>query len=116
MSDVLSVLSRLPGIAFATLATTGETIAICFGAPSYYRVNTTKSAEELNAMYGVSRAQARAMLAGIMLGWNTLLADPASYDAQGKLLRVEETTRPPMQTRAPTAALPDDAGPGRRSG
>ena len=86
MTTVRSILSRLPGIAFATLAITGETIAICRGEPSYYRVETTKTAEELNTMYGVSPTQARAMLAGTIRGWHTLLADPGQHDADGNLI------------------------------
>ena len=86
MAGLLSILSKLPGIAFATLGVSGETIAICRGEPSYYRVQTTKTVEELNCMYGVSRAQARAMLAGSMFGWHTPLADPERYDADGKLI------------------------------
>jgi len=86
MAAIRSILSRLPGIAFATLAISGETIAICRGESSYYRVETAKTAEELNTMYGVSPAQARAMLAGTILGWHTLLADPEHYDTEGKLI------------------------------
>lgn len=85
MTIVRSIVSRLPGIAFATIAITGETIAICRGEPSYYRVETTKTAEELNTMYGVSPVQARAMLAGTIRGWHTLLADPGQQDAAGGL-------------------------------
>lgn len=92
MTGLFSVLSKLPGIAFATLAVSGETIAICRGEQSYYRVQTTKTAEELNSMYGVSPAQAQAMLAGSMLGWHTPLADPERYDNDGNLL-----TRPPVR-------------------
>lgn len=76
MTPVRSILSGLPGVAFATLAITGETIAICRGESSYYRVETTKTAEELNTMYGVSPTQARAMLAGTIRGWHTLPAKP----------------------------------------
>ena len=86
MTVTRSILSSLPGIAFATLAITGETIAICRGESSYYRVETTKTAAELNTMYGVSPAQARAMLAGTIRGWHTLLADPGRYDVDGNLL------------------------------
>jgi hypothetical protein len=85
MRKILSTLSLLPGIAFANLPTTGETIAIRSGAPDYYRVATTKTADELNAMYGVDKAQVRAMLAGVLLGWDTPLANPENYDAQGEL-------------------------------
>lgn len=92
MTGLLSVLSKLPGIAFATLAVSGETIAICRGEQSHYRVQTTKTAGELNSMYGVSPAQAQAMLAGSMLGWHTPLADPERYDDEGNLL-----ARPPVR-------------------
>ncbi len=85
MRKMLSTLSFLPGIAFAQLPTTGETVAIRSGAPVYYRVATTKTADELNAMYGVDKAQVRAMLAGVLLGWDTPMANPAYYNAQGEL-------------------------------
>jgi len=91
MLNTLSDSSQLPGIAFATLSRTGETIAICRGESCCYRVGSTKSAEELNAMYGVTKAQARAMLAGTLLGWHTPLADPGCYDAHGDLLYREQS-------------------------
>lgn len=88
MEDRRTMLEKLPTIAFATLPDTGETIAILRGEPEYYRVGTTKSAEQLNAMYGVQPAQQQAMLAGVTYGWNTPLADPGRYDPRG-LLRNE---------------------------
>ena len=105
MTGIFSVLSKLPGIAFATLAISGETIAICRGEQSHYRVQTTKTAEELNSMYGVSPAQARAMLAGSMLGWHTPLADPEYYDADGKLV-----AQPAGKVREKAGAGPDRQG------
>jgi hypothetical protein len=57
---------RLPGIAFATLPITGETIAIRHGERLYYRVNSSKTADELNAIYGVTPDQAKALLASVM--------------------------------------------------
>lgn len=86
-----TALSKLPGIAFATLSATGATIAICLGESHYYRVETTKSADELNRMYGVSPAQARAMLSGMLLGWRTSLANPELYGAHGELLETPRT-------------------------
>ena len=62
MHNMLPTPSMLPGVAFATLPATGETVAICLGDNSYYRVATTKTAAELNAMYGVTDAQAQAMV------------------------------------------------------
>lgn len=97
MRRMLSTLSLLPGIAFANLPTTGETIAIRSGAPVYYRVATSKTTDELNAMYGVGKAQQKAMLAGLLHGWDTPLANPENYDAQGGLRDDpgEEGTEPP---------------------
>ena len=95
MTTTRSILSSLPGIAFATLAVSGETIAICRGESSHYRLETTKTADELNTMYGVSPAQAQAMLAGTTLGWHALLADPEQYDTAGnRILWPEEVAAP----------------------
>lgn len=91
MRKMLSTLSLLPGIAFASLPATGQTIAIRSGAPAYYRVASTKTVDELNAMYGVDKAQVRAMLAGVLIGWDTPLANPENYDAQGTLRFDPET-------------------------
>lgn len=75
MRKVLTTFSMLPGIAFATLPATGETVAICLGQPGYLRVSTTKTAEELNAMYGVTEEQANAMLEAARRGWRAKRAD-----------------------------------------
>jgi hypothetical protein len=84
-------LPKLPGIAFATLAVTGATIAITLGESHYQCVDTTKTADELNQMYGVTPAQARAMLAGVLLGWRTNLANPELYGPYGELLEQPST-------------------------
>lgn len=60
-----------PEIAFATLPKTGETVAIRYGERIYYRVDSAKSADELNAMYGVTPGQAQAVLASALAGWKT---------------------------------------------
>jgi hypothetical protein len=78
--------SQLPALAFATLAVTGATIAIVRGESRYERIHTTHSADELNRQHGVTRAQARAMLAGVLIGWRARLADPDRYGAYGELL------------------------------
>lgn len=85
MPNAFSKSTQLPAIAFTTLALTGETLAIHHGETRFYRVTTTKTADELNCMYGVSKAQARAMLAGLLLGWHTLLASQETYDTRGEL-------------------------------
>jgi len=60
-----------PGIAFATLPDTGETIAIRYGERLYYRVDSAKTADELNAIYGVTETQAKAILASVLADWKT---------------------------------------------
>ena len=70
-----------PGIAFAVLPATGETIAIRYSERIYYRVKTTKTAEELNAMYGVSPTQARAALERVLTGWETPPREQESHAA-----------------------------------
>jgi len=64
-----------PGIAFATLPKTGETVAIRYGERIYYRVDSAKTADELNAIYGVTPGQAKAILASALAGWKTPPAD-----------------------------------------
>lgn len=95
-------LSKLPGIAFATLAATGMTIAITLGASRYDRVATTKTADELNHLYGVSPAQARAMLAGVLLGWRSSLANPDLYGSSGELL---DDPEPPAADGQPSGPV-----------
>lgn len=80
MRNDQSTESGFPGIAFATLPTTGETVAIRYGERIYYRVETSKTAEELNAMYGVTEAQAKTILASVMSGWVTPPANQISHD------------------------------------
>lgn len=86
MGDAPATFSKLPSIAFTDLPATGETVAILRGQSAYYHIGSAKNADELNRMYGVSRAQSRAMLAGATHGWATPLADPDNYDADGALL------------------------------
>lgn len=81
MRTMLSALSMLPGIAFTTLPATGETVAVCLGDKSYYRVTTTKSAAELNAMYGVSEEQARALAQ--LVGLDAAAVSPLRAMAKG---------------------------------
>ena len=73
-----------PGIAFATLPVTGETIAIRYGERLYYRVDSAKTADELNAIYGVTEAQAKSLLASVMSSWET---PAAVQDSHGPLRR-----------------------------
>lgn len=90
MTTSHSILFNLPGVAFARHATSGRTVAIFRGESSHYGVVTTKTAEELNTIYGVSPAQAVAMLAGTVHGWHARQADPEQYDTAGNPLHIPE--------------------------
>jgi hypothetical protein len=68
-----------PGIAFATLPDTGETIAIRYGERLCYRVDSAKTADELNAIYGVTETQAKAILASVLADWKTPSVDQPSH-------------------------------------
>ena len=80
MQDEKMTDSDFPAIAFITLPTTGETIAIQYGQRIQYRVKTTKTAEELNAIYGVTPAQAQAVLERVLAEQETPTANMQSHD------------------------------------
>lgn len=74
--------SGYPGIAFATLPNTGETVAIRYGERIYYRVDTKMTADELNAVYGVTEAQAKAILTSVLTTWETSSAKRENQELQ----------------------------------
>lgn len=81
MSNEQTVDPGHPGIAFATLPATGETIAIRCGERIYYRVNSNKTADELNAIYGVTPDQAKALLTSVMSDCENISNEPERSDA-----------------------------------
>ncbi len=52
-----------------------------------------KLVDELNGELGVTKAQAAAMLAGVMRGWADPAADPKNYDDQGQLIKPRHRDR-----------------------
>lgn len=91
-STVIPLRSSLPEHCYHTLASTGELIIIQKGESGYYPTDidagskeANKSlAEEQNMLGGVTKAQAAAMAAGSMFGWETPAANPANYDKNGR--------------------------------
>ena len=52
-----------------------------------------KLVDELNGELGVTKAQAAAMLAGVMRGWADPAADPKNYDEQGQPIKTRHRDR-----------------------
>lgn len=53
----------------------------------YIPIYVQRSADELNALEGITPAQREAMLAGSLFGWNCPAAQPDRYDSAGNFIR-----------------------------
>ncbi len=90
LMDKLAGDRGLPRYCYSYLPTTGEEIRIDFGTKGYTPYRTLKSDRDVKAVnreIGVTAAQAEAMKAGSMFGWNVPAADPKNYDENGKMKR-----------------------------
>lgn len=83
----------LPPRCMAVEPSTGQLINLQRGVHGYWGSDWSRSddprynrqaADMLNERMGVTKAQEAAMLFGSMFGWDSKLADPRSYDEQGK--------------------------------
>ena len=79
----------LPEISYTYVQSTQEIGIITRGDVGY--IPTTKVSpehaieivDEMNAMLGITKAQASAMSAGSLFGWGVPAADPRNYDEKG---------------------------------
>ncbi len=81
--------AKLPEYCYGTLPSTGEVVIIKRGEMGYYSSNATPGnaqADDLNAVIGVTKAQAEAMMSGSMFGWDIPSADPDNYDQDGRFI------------------------------
>lgn len=90
-STVIPLRSSLPRKCFALLPSNEDVIIIERGKSGYERAGLTSKeqtpqeiVDTFNDTMGVSKAQAAAMQAGSMFGWDTPAANPRNYDDQGK--------------------------------
>ena len=91
---VIPLRSSLPEQCYNLLPSTGGIILVKKGETGFFKTDLPDMGREENRAFvletneklGVSRAQAAAMLAGSMFGWQTQAADPCSYDEQGRML------------------------------
>lgn len=77
----------LPDIAYASRPSDGHVIMIKRGESNYYPVITKRSADEMNRLVGVTKAQAQAMFIGSLFGWDVPGANPAVYDDHGQPIK-----------------------------
>ena len=78
----MSNLSRLPPIAAAIHPETKQVIVIMRGEKGFSVVINPAPPEELNKGFGVNKAQAAAMLAGLLEGWNSPNANPEAHEGK----------------------------------
>ena len=93
-ATIIPLRSSLPEKCFAALETSEEMVLIERGEPGYTHSGMFpegqekhEAADALNDAMGVTKAQAAAMLAGSMFGWDAPAADPKNYDEKGTPLR-----------------------------
>ncbi len=78
----------LPTFCYSYLPATQEEIRIDFatsGYTPYRKLKSDRDVKEINREIGVTPAQAEAMKAGSMFGWNVPAADPKAYDENGRM-------------------------------
>lgn len=106
--EVIPLRSTLPDKCYCVMPSSTEVIAVKKGERGYHHTDrfgkdkeqAQSIVAELNRHIGVDKAQAAAMLAGSMFGWDRAAADPVNYDLDGKPLirpqREAEETRPSL--------------------
>lgn len=93
--------SSLPEAAYVFVPSANEIGIVKKGESGYYKTGISFDSpeegkalvEQYNAKHGVSKAQAVAMSAGSMFGWETPAADPANYDAGGAPVKAKHRDR-----------------------
>ena len=81
----------LPEVCYSVLPSTGELISISRYEKGYFRCEGSKPnpeenrlfADTSNKIFGITKAQEAAMLAGSMFGWDVPGASPWKYDKDG---------------------------------
>lgn len=84
--------NSLPEYCYASDYIDDTVVMIKRGESGYHeymdgRIKGREHIDRLNAKIGVTKAQEQAMTAGSIFGWDTLGADPANYNEEGKPIR-----------------------------
>jgi len=93
-NTVIPLRSSLPETCYSVLPGTHDIVLLKKGDSGYYKTDITASnideakeiVEEYNAKCNISKAQAEAMQAGSMFGWEVPGADPNNYDKNGRFI------------------------------
>lgn len=98
--SVIPLRSSLPERCFSITEAFGEVIVLTRGEAGYRlsrqptRGKTPQEcADKLNGYLGVTKAQAAAMRAGSLFGWDTPAADPKNYDEKGQPIKFKQRGR-----------------------
>ena len=120
-NKVIPLRSSLPEKCFVYVESTDE-IGIVERGETGYRpagvkpgdgVSKRRGVEYLNNAQGITKAQAAAMSAGSLFGWETKAADPANYDAEGNALgRIKNRHHETSPQNDPAAIAAACAGAG----
>lgn len=97
-ATVVPLRSSLPDTCYAALETEDNIILIEKGEPGYVQTEIhpdagqtkQEAADSINEKLGVTKAQAAAMVAGSMFGWEVPAADPKNYDEKGVPIRPKQ--------------------------
>lgn len=100
-NTIIPLRSSLPEQCYVYLPTSQEIGIVKKGKMGYYRSDLSpvygesgqEFVDELNRQSGVNKAQAAAMLAGSMFGWQMPAADPKNYDDNGQPVRPKHRDR-----------------------
>lgn len=98
---VIPLRSTLPDKCYNVLPSSGEIIIVHKGESGYYHTGkygqdhaeAQTIVAECNESGNVTKAQAAAMLAGSMFGWEVPAADPKNYDEQGQPIKPKQKDR-----------------------
>ena len=84
----------LPEQCYFRLQSTGEVVLLKRGETGYFSVTKPGiDPTKMNVTLGVTPAQVAAMKAGAMFGWDCPAANPANYNAEGKIIRRTKGSR-----------------------
>ena len=91
---------ELPEGCFSVLPSTGQLIYVVPEANGYITVSQSvnetlnrKIADSSNKLYGITKAQEEAMLAGSLFGWDKPAAKPWNYDNDGILRTIQQRAK-----------------------